>query len=91
VTGSTTWDWMAWATRNGRMAAIGAGGNHFQTLAGHDAAKHEWYVCNNQSPSRIDSYSDEGFRRLHLASGQWVVILDAPPHPARPHYVNWWE
>jgi hypothetical protein len=26
----------------------------------------------------------------HLASGQWVVILDYPPHPERPQYYQWW-
>jgi hypothetical protein len=90
VTGQTTWDWMKWASLTGRGAAIGAGRNHFQTLIGHDASTNTWFVCNNNSPRQIDAYSDATFRRLHLASGQWVVVLDYPPHPARPHYVQWW-
>jgi hypothetical protein len=90
VTGETTWDWMRWATATGRGAAIGAGSNHFQTLMGHDAKQGLWYVCNNNSPGRIDTYSDAAFRRLHLASGPWVVVLDSPPHPARPRYLAWW-
>ena len=90
VTGRTTWEWMRWATRNGRGAAIGAGRRHFQTLMGHDDDTGTWYVCNNNTPSRIDAYSDAAFRRLHLASGQWVVILDRPPHPTRPEYHQWW-
>ena len=90
VTGSTTWDWMKWATRNGRGAAIGAGSYHFQSLMGYDADAGKWYVCNNNSPDQIDEYDEAGFRRLHLASGQWIVVLDYPPHPARPQYVRWW-
>jgi hypothetical protein len=90
ITGDSTWDWMRWACRNGRGAAIGAGGSHFQTLYGHDPASNRWYVCNNNSPRKIDEYSWEGFQRLHRASGEWVVVLDAPPHPHRPRYVKWW-
>lgn len=90
VTGRTTFEWMKWAAATGRGAAIGAGTAHFQTLMGYDPQSGTWYVCNNNSPRRIDRYSDEQFRRLHLASGQWIVILDYPPHPARPQYVRWW-
>ena len=91
ITGKSTWDWMKWACRTGRGAAIGAGSYHFQTLMGYDPRTGTWYVCNNNSPGQIDEYSESGFRRLHLASGQWVVILDYPPHPARPRYVVWWK
>jgi len=90
VTGSSTWDWMKWAAETGRGAAIGAGSAHFQTLMGYDRQSGTWYVCNNNSPSRIDEYDEASFRRLHLASGQWVVVLDYPPHPARPRYFRWW-
>ena len=31
VTGDTTFEWMEWAARTGRFAAIGAGTRHFQT------------------------------------------------------------
>ncbi|HEY1068490.1 MAG TPA: hypothetical protein VGE52_20370 [Pirellulales bacterium] len=90
VTGESTFEWMKWAAKTGRGAAIGAGRAHFQTLVGHDPRTNAWYVCNNNSPQRIDVYDDAAFRRLHLASGQWVVILDYPPHPVRPQYVQWW-
>ena len=90
VTGQNTWEWMKWATVNGRGCAIGAGRAHFQTLVGYDPTTKTWFVCNNNSPQRIDEYDDAAFRRLHLASGQWIVILDYPPHPARPAYVAWW-
>lgn len=88
VTGETTWEWMAWAVATGRGAAIGAGTAHFQTLVGGGDS---WLVCNNNSTDRIDEYDAAAFRRLHLASGQWVVVLDYPPHPARPEYVVWWN
>lgn len=90
VTGETTWDWMRWAAAGGRGAAIGAGSAHFQTLVGHDPRTNTWFVCNNNSPQRIDVYDEASFRRLHLASGPWVVVLDYPPHPARPRYARWW-
>lgn len=90
VTGESTWDWMKWAAETGRGAAIGAGTAQFQTLVGYDRQTGTYYVCNNNSPQRIDSYDEAAFRRLHLASGQWVVILDYPPHPERPQYVPWW-
>lgn len=88
ITGDSTFDWMRWAARNGRGAAIGAGANHFQTLCGYDGRT--WYVCNNNSTGRIDQYNDQEFRRLHLASGPWIVILDRPPHAPLPRYVKWW-
>jgi len=90
ITGERTFDWMRWAASTGRGAAIGAGRAHFQTLVGHDPKTGTWYVCNNNSPDRIDKYDEAAFRKLHLASGRWVVILDYPPHPARPAYHKWW-
>ena len=90
VTGDSTFDWMEWAAKTGRFAAIGAGTRHFQTEYGRDRDAGLWYVCNNNSPQRIDEYTNEGFRRLHLASGKWVVILDGPAPPPPPRYVRWW-
>lgn len=91
VTGAYTYDWMKWACRNGRPVAIGCSTAHFQTLFGHDPQTNEWFVCNNNSPQKIDTYTDAQFRRLHEASGQWCVILDYPPSPARANYAAWWE
>ena len=85
ITGSQTIEWLEWAARNKRGAAIGAGSAHFQTLYHHDAVKDLWYVCNNNSPQRIDVYDRRGFIRLHEASGRWIVILKAPPHPANAY------
>lgn len=90
VTGEKTFEWMKWAAKTNRYAAIGAGTAHFQTLYGYDERSQTWYVCNNNSPWQIDSYSDAEFRRLHLASGQWVVILDTPGVPHPPQYLRWW-
>lgn len=92
VTGAdNTFDWMKWACRNGRGCAIGAGSSHFQTLVGYDPNAGRWMVCNNNSTSKIDVYDESGFRRLHMASGPWIVILDVPPHPAVAEYVEWWK
>lgn len=90
VTGDSTFDWMEWAAKTGRFAAIGAGTRHFQTEYGRDRDAGLWYVCNNNSPQRIDEYTNESYRRLHLASGKWVVILDGPAPPPPPRYVRWW-
>lgn len=90
VTGSNTWEWMKWVAKTGRMAAIGAGAVHFQTLCYWDSSAERWYVCNNNSPTKIDEYTWEGFKRLHLASGQWVVVLKTPAPPAIPVFVKWW-
>jgi len=90
VTGSQTIAWMEWAAATGRFAAIGAGQAHFQTLYGRDKGEGIWYVCNNQTPTKIDKYNDKQFRSLHLASGQWIVILDAPSPPAVAEYIPWW-
>jgi len=84
--------WMIWAAQTGRFAAIGAGRAHFQTLYGyHPGEDRPWKVCNNNSPGRIDAYSEEEFRRLHLASGPWVVVPDEPPAPPPPRIVPWWQ
>lgn len=92
ITGENeTFEWMKWACSTGRGCAIGAGSSHFQTLFGHDPKTGKWWVCNNNSTDKIDEYDDAAFRRLHMASGPWIVILDAPPHPANPVYREWWK
>lgn len=91
ITGATTWDWMRWAASTGRPCAIGAGGSHFQTLKGYDKQRGIWLVVNNNGDQRIQEYDEAAFRRLHLASGQWCVILDYPPEPATPVIVEWWK
>lgn len=90
ITGRDTFDWMKWACATGRGAAIGAARMHFQTLVDYDPAAGIWFVCNNNGDQRIERYTESQFRQLHLASGQWVVILDYPPRPARAKYVKWW-
>lgn len=93
VTGTVdeTIAWMKWACRTGRGCAIGAGSSHFQTLFGYDEKAGRWYVVNNNSPQKVDVYDEAAFRRLHAASGPWLVVLDVPVRPAVPAYVNWWE
>lgn len=93
VTGESiddTLPWCEWAAKTGRFAAIGAGAAHFQTLYGYDPATREWLVCNNNSTDRIDRYDEAAFRRLHAASGPWVVVLQKPSSdPPRP--IVWWR
>jgi hypothetical protein len=86
VTGEGTFDWMKWAAKTGRFAAIGAGSVHFQTLVGWEPSTDTWYVANNNSTHKVDEYTAEQFRRLHLASGRWIVVLDLPPSPINPEY-----
>lgn len=90
VTGDETWDWMRWAAKTGRFAAIGAGSRHFQTLYGWDEETNTWYVCDNNSTWKVDEYDWGEFQQLHRASGEWVVVLE-PSSPAVPKYVPWWE
>ena len=90
ITGKQTYDWMIWCCATGRFAAIGAGGNHFQTLYGLDNNIPKYFVCNNNSPKRIDEYSNDGFHRLHESSGTWCVILEKSA-PNNPEYVAWWK
>lgn len=91
ITGDQTYDWMKWATRNHRGAAIGAASSHFQTLYGKLPDDSISYVCNNNSTGNIDEYDTQSFRRLHEASGTWIVILDYPPQPPLPVYEAWWR
>jgi len=91
VTGTNTWEWMRWAARTRRMAAIGAGRVHFQTLYGWDPVTNRWFVCNNNSTSKVDAYTWGEFQRLHLSSGQWIVVIDKPPTAPVPEYAAWWR
>lgn len=84
--------WMLWAAKTNRYAAIGAGGSHFQCLYGYiPGAAKPWLVNNNNSTSVIDEYTEEGFRRLHMASGPWVVVPDEPASAPPPRIVEWWK
>lgn len=72
-----TLQWLEWAAKTGRFAACGAGEAHFQTVYGRDKAKGLWLVCNNQTPRKIDEYTDSQFKQLHSAV-KWVVVLEKP-------------
>lgn len=96
VTGSNTWEWMKWGAKTGRLAAIGCFGRHFQTLLWFNpdpADPKPWKVRNNWhgTTAKTAEYTESEFRRHHLASGQWVVILKLPPPPPGPVYVAWWK
>jgi hypothetical protein len=92
VTGADTYKAMGWACESGRCAAIGFKTAHFCTLLGSQGsgADRRWFVCDNNTPQRVDEYDDDTFRAQHLASGPWCVILDCPPAPRRPQYRKWW-
>lgn len=96
VTGSNTWEWMKWAAKTHRMTAIGCFGRHFQTLLWFNPDPSDpkpWKVRNNWhgTTSKVEEYTEDEFKRHHLASGQWVVILKTPPPPHEPVYTQWWK
>lgn len=93
ITGEAlTFPAMRMACKTNRFCAIGAGGRHFQTLYGYVPGDPKpWKVCNNNSTSRIDEYTEAGFRQLHLASGPWIVVHDGPAPASPPRPTNWWE
>ncbi len=100
VTGDSTYEWMKWASRTGRMCAIGCFSAHFQTLLwwNPDPAdpkpwkiKNNWGVEGKYNVRNWYALSDAEFRRQHEASGKWVVILKGPPPPLKPQYVAWWR
>lgn len=85
ITGRSVEDmrpWMEFAADSGRGAAIAFGRNHFQYLMGRDKATGHWFVCDNNSPWRVDEYTDRQFWALHKACCYWVVIPDGPAPPA---------
>jgi len=88
ITGHQTIEWMEWAAKNRRFAAIGAGGNHFQTLVGMSDDRQTFYVLNNNSPHKVTAYSRSAFIALHKRSGHWCVIIKGPApmptHEIRP-------
>lgn len=91
VTGRTVDDtipYAEWAMRNGRGAAIGYFGNHFQYLIGRDYQRNTWRVQNNWPGTFEQSYehTPAQFRANHAASGPWLVIIKGPPPGPDPHY-----
>lgn len=91
VTGASIDDtkpWIDWAGRTGRFAAMGFTEAHFQTLYGIDPDRHVYYVCDNNSPTRIDQYPENVFREKHRQCMPWCVILATPTSPP-PLIVKW--
>jgi hypothetical protein len=97
VTGRPTWEWMAWASRTGRMAAIGCFRAHFQTQlyqATSDPADDKPYKVRNNwhgTTGTHYAWTEAEFKRHHQASGNWAVILKGPSPPMTPLYVEWWR
>lgn len=84
VTGDGTLKWAEYAADTGRGAAIWYGTLHFQTLMGRDKATGTWFVCNNNNPEDVTPYRDRDFRRIHVNSGRWIVVIDGPATPPAP-------
>lgn len=97
VTGENTWDWMKWAANTGRIAAIGCFASHFQTELWYNTDPKDpkpWKVRNNwyNTTDKYYEWTNQEFRKNHLASGQWVVILKTPSPPvSTPIYIEWWK
>jgi hypothetical protein len=97
ITGEETWEWMKWATKTGRISAIGCFGRHFQTLLWFNpdpADPKPWKVRNNWhgTTDKFYEWTESEFRKHHLASGQWIVVLKTPSPPvSTPLYKQWWK
>lgn len=100
ITGEATIDWIKWASRTGRMSAVGCYSSHFQTCLywnpdPNDAKpwkiKNNWGVSGSDNVRSYNEFTDAQFRKYHNQSGRWVVILKSPPPPVRPVYVEWWR
>jgi hypothetical protein len=44
--------------------------------------KKPWLVCDNNSPWKVDRYTDDEFRAKHAQCCFWLVIFDGPAPPA---------
>jgi hypothetical protein len=97
VTGKNTWEWCKWASRTGRMTAIGCFSAHFQTLLWFNPDPNDakpWKVRNNWHGMTDTHYefTESEFRKHHLNSGQWIVVLKTPsPPPLNQVYIQWWK
>lgn len=95
ITGTGTWEWMKFAAKTGRMVAIGCFRAHFQTQLWYNPDPTDpkpWKVRNNWYGTTTTHYefTEAEFKKHHLASGQWVVILKTPSPPMAPIYLKWW-
>lgn len=76
-----TYPWLKYAADTGRGAAFGFGKNHFQKMMGYDGSKKPWLVCDNNTPWRVDHYTEKEFIAKHAACCFWVVVPDGPAPP----------
>jgi hypothetical protein len=94
IEGSQSMQWIEWALSTGRYVALTFGRAHMQTAVGMSADRQTFFVVDNNSPQRVDTYTRDRFLQLHRThGGGWCVILKGPvPAPWQaPPFTNWWE
>jgi len=89
-----TMPWIEWALRNERSAAVTLTPSHMQWVTGMSPDGRTFYVVDNNSPQRVDSWTRERFIQQHrIHGGGWAVILKTPARVPwiAPNYVPWWQ
>lgn len=77
VEGSQSIQWIDWALQTGRYAAVTFGIAHMITAVGISPDGQEYYVVDNNTPTKVDKVSREQFIWQHRRyGGGWCVILD---------------
>lgn len=90
ITGQDTVKWIEWAMKTGRHVALTFKSSHFCTLMAMSPDGQYFYVCDNNTPYKVDKYTRSQFMRLHHYPNGWCVILDSPPPTPTPLYVRYW-
>jgi hypothetical protein len=79
VEGSDTLQWIDWALRNGRYAAITYGRAHMIIATGMTPDGSRYQIVDNNYPTEPRWVSRDVFVREHRGyAGGWTVILDTP-------------
>lgn len=94
IEGSATVQWVEWALRTGRYAAISYGRAHMIAAVGISPDGATFYIRDNNRPSVTQAVRrDEFIRQLRLYTGGWAVVYDAPPPPpwSRPAITQYWN
>ena len=89
-----TLPWIEWALRTGRSAAVTLTPAHMQWVCGMSADGQTFFVVDNNSPQRVDSWTRARFIEQHrIHGGGWAVILKGPARVpwVAPSFVPWWQ